>query len=91
MKIDHRHENSGRFPFTEGGLGCRDKLISARLKLGKSQEEIAKLIGCSQEQYSLMESNKRDGKRYWEALAFIFNITDMDDFMSPCTEEPEWR
>lgn len=91
-KIDRRHENSGRFPFTEGGPGCRKHLIAARLEMDKSQDEIAKMLGCSQEQYSLMESNKRDGRRYWAALAFIFGIqhSDMETFMSPCEEDPEF-
>lgn len=91
-KIDHRHENSGRFPFTEGGPGCRKNLIAARLERGQSQDELAKLVGCSQEQYSLMESNKRDGRRYWSTLAYIFGIApdDMEEFMSPCEEDPKF-
>ena len=65
MKIDRRHSNSGRFPFTEAKPGCREKLIRARLDSGRSQEEMAKLLGCTQEQYSRMENGNRAGKKYW--------------------------
>lgn len=91
--MDRRHECSGRYPFTEGTQGCRDKLIKARLKRSWSQSEVAKLIGCSQEQYSRIEGNSRDGKRYWPAISDIFEIPpeEFEEFMEPCKTEPEWR
>lgn len=88
-KIDHRHENSGRFPFTEAKAGSRQKLITERLNRGLSQTEVAALIGCSQEQYSLIESNKRDGRRYWNALSNLFGI-DSDILMEVDNSEPDW-
>ena len=88
-KIDHRHDNSGRFPFTEAKAGSRQKLISERLNRGLSQTEVADLIGCSQEQYSLIESNKRNGRRYWSALSDVFGISP-DILMEVNDSEPDW-
>lgn len=88
-KIDHRHENSGRSPFTEAKAGSRQKLIIARLNAGMSQEQVAAIIGCSQEQYSLIESNKRDGKRYWDAICTLFNESP-DILLEVDDSEPDW-
>ena len=88
-KIDHRHENSGRFPFTEAKSGCRSSLIKARLDAGLSQSQVAEQIGCSQEQYSLIESNKRNGRRYWNALCLLFNKSEQDLLCSD-DSEPDW-
>lgn len=89
-KPDLRHENSGRYPFTEAGAGCRQNLIKARLEAGMSQDEVAAQIGCCQEQYSLIESNKRDGKRYWSALETLFSIP-AEELMETCNDEPDWK
>ena len=89
MKIDHRHENSGRFPFTEAKAGSRQNLIKARLSAGMSQDQVAEQIGCSQEQYSLIESNRRNGKRYWSKLSALFGMPT-DELMAIDHSEPDW-
>lgn len=88
-KIDHRHENSGRFPFTEAKAGSRQNLIKARLSAGMSQDQVAEQIGCSQEQYSLIESNRRNGKRYWSKLEILFGVPT-DVLMAIDHSEPDW-
>ena len=88
-KIDHRHENSGRFPFTEAKAGSRQTLILKRLTNGWSQEYVADKIGCSQELYSLMEHGKRDGKRYWSSLSILFGIPS-EELMKTDNSEPDW-
>ena len=89
MKTDKRHDNSGRFPFTEAKAGSRQTLIKARLDAGMSQNYVAAHIGCSQEQYSLIESNKRDGKRYWAKLSRLFGMST-DKLMAVDNTEPDW-
>lgn len=88
-KQDMRHENSGRYPFTEAKAGCRVNLIKARLDAGMSQDQVAAQIGCSQELYSLIESNKRNGRKYWRALETLFS-TPIDKLLETCTDEPDW-
>ena len=90
MKIDHRHENSGRFPFTEAKEGCRPNLIKARLNKNWTQNYVSEMIGCSQEEYSLIESGKRAGRKYWPALCQLFSMTE-DELMATEHKAPDWK
>ena len=89
MKIDHRHENSGRFPFTEAKAGSRQNLIKCRLERNMSQTEVAEYIGCDQSSYSLIESNRRTGNKFKHALSVLF-AKPADWLMEVDNTEPDW-
>lgn len=88
-KVDRRHDNSGRYPYTEAKAGSRQRLIQARLEAGMSQEDVANQIGCNQSMYSLIENGYRSGRNYRAKLSMLFSMPETE-LMEVIYGEPDW-
>lgn len=57
----------------------RTNLKLLRIRHNLSQEDMAKLIGCSRATYSAIELGQRDGSLgFWKALKNRFDISSAD-------------
>lgn len=57
----------------------RTELKSFRARQNMTQEQIAKEIGCSRNQYALIEQgNKNGSQEFWSNLQKRFDIADSD-------------
>lgn len=58
---------------------ARENLKDYRLKMRKSQEEMAKAMGYSRQMYAQVENGERDGTMdFWNALQSTYNVADSE-------------
>lgn len=57
----------------------REALKKARKAAGLTQKQLAERVGCSRENYAMLETGKSDGSiKVWKAIREALNITPED-------------